>query len=150
MGMRVPKEGQVQLLNDALAGGSLEAWQLRTFSTAHTPAVTDTLSTYTAIETSVAGYSAITITRSVSGTTWSTPAATGTTIDSTNNNAKSTYGSSSPQFSYTASGTIYGYFIKGATNGKCMGGEAFASSFTVSNGSTLSIPLSYELGSDTH
>lgn len=147
MSMKVPKEGQVQFLTDALGGGSLENWTLRLFSTAHTPAVTDTLATYTAIECAVAGYAAITLTRSVGASTWNTPGATGTTVDPTNNNAKSLYGSSSPQFSFTASGTVYGYFYRGVTNNKCMGAEQFASLFNVSNGSNLTVPAAYELGS---
>lgn len=150
MAGRIPKEGQVQFLRDALAGGSLENWHLRLFSTAHTPAVTDTLSTMTAIETSGIGYTSIALTRSVSGTTWATPAATGTTIDSVNSNAKSVYGSTTPSFAFTGSGTIYGYFVSGDTNGKLMFFEQFSAAFTVSNGSNILVPVELEFGSDTH
>lgn len=149
MSMKVPVEGQVQILTDLLGGGSLENWQLALFSSAHTPAVTDTAATYTAIECAISGYARKTLTRSVSGTTWSTPTGTGSTIDPTNHNGKSTYGSSSPSFSFTGSGSVYGYFYIGATSGKCLGAEAYATAITgVTSGASLTQPANYELGSN--
>jgi hypothetical protein len=149
MAMKVLKEGQVQLLTDLLGGGTLENWSLRLFSTSHSPAVTDTLSTYTAIEASFTGYSAKALTRSIGGSTWATPTASGTTIDGTNNNAKSTYNSGTPQsWSATSSQTVYGYFISGPTSGKGICAEAFGSSISLVNPSTLTLPPAFELGSN--
>lgn len=149
MSMKVAKTGQVQWLTDLLGGGSLENFSLRLFSSSHTPAVTDVLSTYTAIEASFTGYAAKTLTRSISGSTWSTPTASGTTIDPTNDNAKSTYDSGTPQsWSATSAETIYGYFWSGVTSGVLLVAEAFASSISLVNPSTLTLPPALELGSN--
>lgn len=149
MAMKIAKTGQVQLLTDLLGGGSLENWSLRLYASAHTPAVTDVLSTYTAIEASFTGYSAKTLTRSVSGATWATPTASGTTIDAVNNNAKSTYNAGTPQsWSATSAQTIYGYFWSGATSAVLIAAEAFASSIALVNPSTLTLPPALELGSN--
>ena len=111
--------------------------------------MTDVLSTYTAIEASFTGYSAKTLTRSVSGSTWATPTASGTTIDPTNDNAKSVYNSGTPQsWSATSSQTIYGYFWSGVTSGVLLVAELFASSISLVNPSTLTLPPALELGSN--
>ncbi len=148
MAMKVMKTGQVQFEKDLLGGGSLENWSLRLFSTSHTPAVTDTLATYTAIEASFTGYSPITLTRSLTSSTWSTPTATGTTIDPTNNNSISTYGASAQSFNATSAQTIYGYFWSGVTSGVGLVAEQFASSISLTNPSTLNISPVLELGSN--
>lgn len=148
MAMKVMKTGQVQFETDLLSGGSLENWSLRLFSSSHTPAVTDTLSTYTAIEASFTGYSAKTLTRSVSGTTWATPAATGTTIDPVNDNSYSIYGSAAQSWSATSAQTIYGYFWSGVTSGVGLVAEQWGSSISLVNPSTLQLQPVLELGSN--
>lgn len=145
MAAKFPKEGQVQLETDLLGQGTREDWSLRLFSTAHTPAVTDTLATYTAIECAIAGYAPITLTRAVGAGNWSAPGATGTLIDPTNNNARASYGAAAPQFTFTANGTVNGYFVRGVTSGKCIFAEQYASPIT--NVTTLNQPVNFELGS---
>jgi hypothetical protein len=146
MACKVLKTGQQQLLTDALAGGSLENWQLRLFSTTHTPAVTDTLSTYTAIEATFAGYSIKTLTRTIAGGTWGAVALTGTTIDGTNHNAISTYGTTQT-WNATSAQTIYGHFWGGATSGVGILAELWGSSVALVNPSTLNLVPLLELGS---
>ena len=111
MACKVMKTGQQQLLTDLLSAG--ENWNLRLFSTSHTPAVTDVLSTYTAIEASFTGYSSKTITRTIASGTWGAVALTGSTIDGTNHNAISTYGTTQT-WTATSSQIVYGHFYAGA------------------------------------
>jgi hypothetical protein len=141
MSMVIPNEGETQLLNDLLAGGTLENWSLRLYSNNITPAETDTASTYT--EATFTGYSAKTLTRSVTGTTWATPTQTGTTLESSN--AKSTYGSSAQSWNATSAQTIYGYYLVGATSTKLIAAEKFASSIGLVNPSTLTMTPAMEL-----
>jgi hypothetical protein len=145
MSMKILQTGMTQLEKDLLAGGSLENWSLRLFATSHTPAVTDTLSTYTAIEASFTGYAAKTLTRSMTGSTWSTPSISGTTINAAGDSL-STYGSAAQSWSATSSQTIYGYFWSGATSGVGITAEAFGSSIALVNPSTLNLTPVLELG----
>jgi hypothetical protein len=145
MSMKILQTGMVQLEKDLLGGGTLEAWSLRLFATSHTPAVTDTLSTYTAIEASFTGYAAKTLTRSMSGSTWSTPAISGTTINSAGD-ATSTYGSSAQAWNASSAQTVYGYFWSGLTSGVGIVAEAFASGISLTNPSTLNLTPVLELG----
>lgn len=142
MAMKILRTGQQQLLSDLLTGGTLESWSLRLFSTSHTPAVTDTLATYTAIEASFTGYSAKTLARA----SWAAAGLTGTTIDATNSNAKSTYAQQS--WSATSAQTVYGYFWSGVTSGVGICAEQFASSISLVNPSTLNLTPVLELGSN--
>ncbi len=146
MAAKVMKTGQQQLLTDLLGSGQ-ENWSLRIFASSHTPAVTDTLSTYTAIEASFTGYSAHTITRTIAGGTWGAVGLTGTTIDGTNNNAKSTYGTTQT-WSATSSQTVYGHFYSGVTSTVGILAELWASSVALVNPSSLSLIPTIELGSD--
>jgi hypothetical protein len=145
--MRVLKTGQQQLETDLLGGGTLENWSLRLFSTSHTPAVTDTLATYTAIESSFTGYAAKPLTRSIAAGTWGAVGLTGTTIDATNNNAKSTY-QTQQSWSATSAQVVYGYFWSGVTSGVGICAEQFASSVSLTNPSTLNLTPVLELGSN--
>jgi hypothetical protein len=147
MSMKILKTGQQQLLTDLLGGGTLENWSLRLFASSHAPAVTDTLSTFTAIEASFTGYSAKTLTRSISGATWGTVGLTGTTIDGSNNNAKSAYGTTQ-SWSATSAQTIYGYFISGLSSLVGILAEQFGSSISLTNPSTLQMTPVLELGSN--
>ena len=122
MSIIVSHEGEIQLLTDLLSAG--ENWTLKLFSNNITPAEGDTAATYT--EATFTGYSAVTLTRSISGTTWSTPTGTGSILES--GCAKSQYNPSTPiQWTATSTQNIYGYYYVGATSGKLIMAELFAS-----------------------
>jgi hypothetical protein len=133
MAMLIPNEGEIQLLTDLLGAG--ENWTLKLFQNNITPAETDTALTYT--EASFTGYSAKTLTRTLSGTTWSTPAGTGTTLEA--QDAKSVYGAAAQSWTGTSAQTIYGYYIVGATSGKLICAERFASPLSVVNPTTINL-----------
>ena len=146
MSMIILQTGMIELEKE-LFGTTQENWSLRLYKSSHAPAVTDTLSTYTAIEATFTGYSAITLTRTVSGTTWAVSAsASGTTINAAGN-AIATYHSGTPQvFSSTSVQTVYGYFWSGITSAVGICAEQFASSIGLTNPSTLNITPVLELG----
>jgi hypothetical protein len=144
---KVLKTGQQQWLTDLLGGGSLENILLGLFAASHTPAVTDTLSTYTAIEASFSGYSQKTLTRSIAGGTWGAVALTGSTIDGTNHNAISTYGTTQT-WNATSAQTVYGHFWKGNTSAVGLLAEQWASSVSLVNPSSVSLVPVIELGSN--
>lgn len=149
MALVVPHEGEIQLLKDLLGGGTLENWTLRLFNSNITPAESDAAATYTAHETSFAGYAAKTLTRSLSASTWNTPVSqspSGSPAWSSRTQVgHSQYGSSPQVFTCSGTGdTIYGYFITGATSGKLICAEAFAAPRTLANGDTLSITPVFE------
>ena len=145
----VPNEGDVQLLVDLLGGGALEDWSLGLFNAAVTPSETDTAATYTAHEATFAGYARKTLTRSVSPTTWNAPvlqAPSGAPAWSGRTQVGHTQYGSTPQ-SWTCSGTgdsVYGYFIVGATSGKLICAELFATPRTLANGDSLSMTPVFE------
>jgi hypothetical protein len=144
LGAKVLKTGQSQWLTDLLGAG--ETINLRLFKSSHTPAVTDTLSTYTAIESTFTGYSAKALTRSIAAGTWGAVALTGSTIDATNHNAISTYGTQQ-SWSATSAESAYGHFWAGATSGVGLLAEQWASSVGLVNPSTLNLTPVLELGS---
>lgn len=146
MAAKILKTGQQTWLNNLLAGGSLENWSLRLFKTSHAPAVTDTLSTYTAIEADFTGYVAKTLTRTQAAGTWSSAALTGATIDAVNNNAISTYGTQQ-SWSATSAQTVFGHFLSGASSSVGLLAEQWASSVALVNPSTLLLTPVLELGS---
>lgn len=139
MTLLVPNVGEVVLLTNLLAGGSLENWTLKLFKSNSTPAESDVAGTYT--EADFTGYSAKTLTRSVSGSTWATPA-TG------DGNTTSQYDAASPQ-SWTNTGasaeTVYGYYIVGATSGILLVSEAFAASRTLNQNDVLNLTPQLQL-----
>lgn len=140
--MVIPHEGEVQLLKDLLAGGSLENWTLKLFSNNISPSETDSSATYT--EATFTGYSAKTLTRSISGTTWATPSTSGGGVLESGD-AYSAYGSAAQSWSATSAQTIYGYFIIGATSGKVIAAEKFATAVSLINPSTITVQPSLEL-----
>ena len=146
MAAKVLKTGQQQWLNDLLAGGTLENWQLALFASSHTPAVTDTVSTFNAIEATFTGYSRKTLTRTQTGSTWAAAALTGTTIDGTNHNAISSY-QTQQSWSATSSQTVYGHYLVGASSTVGLLAEQWASSVALVNPSTLLLSPVLELGS---
>jgi|SRR6185503_155390 len=142
MSMVCPHEGEIQLQTDLVTGGSLENWTLKLYKSNTTPAEGDTAVTYT--EADFTGYSAKTLTRSTGSTTWSTPAGSGSVLES--GCSISTYHSGTPQsWSATSAQTIYGYFIIGATSGKVIFAEKFASAVSLINPSTITVQPSFEL-----
>ena len=139
MPMLIPNDGEVQLLTDVLSSG--ENWILKLFTSNTTPAEGDTPAAYT-IATG-AWYSDRTLTRSVSGSTWSTPASGSPTSSwsSEASAAEAAYNAASP-LSWTVSGsaaTIYGYVIVGATSGKLIAAERFAAARTLQVGEELTL-----------
>jgi hypothetical protein len=148
-GAIVTQEGAGQLETDLLAGGTLEGWYLRLFASNHTPLVTDTLATYTALEASFTGYSSTgtLLTRSIAGTTWGVVSATGGTSINAAGNAKSTYHSGTPQsWSATSAQVIYGHFYAGVTSGKSILAQLWGSPVSLTNPSTLTLTPVFEFG----
>lgn len=149
MALLVPREGDVQLLVDLLGGGPLEDWSLGLFNTAITPAETDTAATYTAHEAAFTGYARKTLTRSVSSATWNTPvlqtpsgspAWSGRTLV-----GHVQYGSTPQTWTCgAAGGSVYGYFIIGATSGKLICAELFSSPRTLASGDSLAMTPIFE------
>jgi hypothetical protein len=126
-GLVVPTEGEIQLLTKMVqaALSTDENYIMKLFNNNHAPASGDSSSNYT--ETGFVGYTAHTLTRSG----WVTP-----TIVS--GAAQSTYTTQT----WTCSGTgdtLYGYYVLGATSGKVLWAEAFASARTLANGDQLNI-----------
>jgi len=131
MTMVTPGEGKVEWMKRMLyANAGSENLTLKLFKNNVTPAVTDTASTYT--EATFTGYSAVTVTSSQSGSTWTVPSnSVGTVTSSYQTNA--TFSSSSSQ-------SVYGYFVVGASSGKCYCSEAFSGGvLNLTNGSTVTI-----------
>jgi hypothetical protein len=105
-----PNEGRVVLVNNLLAGGTLEAWSLRLFKNDYTPVVGSVLADFT--QADFTGYSAKTLTRSQTGSTWGAASIA-------SNIAQSEY-ATDQSFTYTGatSQSVYGWYIVGATSGK--------------------------------
>jgi hypothetical protein len=137
MALLVPDVGEVRLLTELLDGGTArENWTLKLYKTNVTPAETDTAASYT--EADFTGYATKTLTRTVSGATWSTPAtAAGVT--------SSTYGAAAQSWSATSAQTIYGYYVVGATSTILIYAELFGSSISLVNPSTLTLQPKIQL-----
>lgn len=139
MSLLVPNVGEVVLLGNMLAGGTLENWTLKLFKNDKTPAEGDVAGDYT--EADFTNYTAKTLTRSVSGSTWSTPSTDG------GGTTSSTYNGASPQ-SWTCGATgntIYGYFVVGATSGTLIYAERFANARTLVENDVLNLTPKLEL-----
>lgn len=117
MSLVVPYVGEVVNLDSMLRLASPEAQILRLYANDVTPSASDVATTY--VEASIPGYAAISLARSSWG-------AAGTSAGVTS--------ASYPQqtFSFTGSGTVYGYYVVGATSGTLLwaellflGGQAF-------------------------
>lgn len=116
MALLVPDVGEVILLGNLLAGGTLENMTLKLFKTNVTPAESDTASSYTVAD--FTSYANKTLTRSVNnGVTWGTVGTSGGTTSSTYVAQSWTAGSTQ---------TIYGYYVVGATSTVLLWAEAFA------------------------
>ena len=149
MALLVPHEGDVQLLADLMGGGALENWQLGLFNSNITPIEANTASDFTAHEPIFTSYARRTLTRSIGSATWNTPvsqAPSGSPVWSSRSQVGHTqYGSAAQLWTCGATGdTVYGYFIIGATSGKLIAAEAFATPRTLASGDTLSITPVFE------
>jgi len=131
MALLCPDVGEVLLLTDLLGGGTLENWKLKLYKTNVTPAESDTAGSYTVAD--FTGYADKTLTRSLTGSTWATPAtSSGTT--------SSQYNSGTPQsWSATSAQTIYGYYVVGATSTTLAFAELLGASISLINPSTLTM-----------
>jgi hypothetical protein len=132
-----------------LGGGTLENWQLGLFNSSITPSETDSASTYTAHEAVFTNYARVTLTRSISASTWNSPvsqAPSGTPPWSSRAQVgHSQYGSTPQAWTCGATGdTVYGYFILGTTSGKLICAEAFATPRTLASGDTFSLTPIFE------
>lgn len=146
MSFAIANDGEPRLLLELLDGGTTrENWTLVLFKSNITPSETDTVATYTPVTTADwPGYSDQTLTRTVGGSTWQTPAGGAPTNawSGEASVAEAVYGSAA--ISYTnnhASNvvTVYGYLIKGATSGKLIAAESFAASRTLNPGDQLQL-----------
>ena len=149
MPLVVPHEGELRLMSDMFGGGTLENWQLCLFNSNITPNEADTAATYTAHEATFTGYSRITLTRSISGTTWNTPtsvAPSGTPSWSSRTLVGHTqYGTGPQVWTCGATGdTVYGYFVIGVSSGKLIFAEAFPTARTLANGDTVDVQPLFE------
>jgi hypothetical protein len=144
MAYLIPNEGELRLLNEALDGGlTRENWTLVLFKSNTTPAEADTVATYTPVTSADwPGYADVTLTRTVSGATWNTPAnGTPTNAWSAESSvAESAYGASPQSFTNNHASnvvTVYGYLIKGATSSKLIAAETFAAPRTLNPNDVL-------------
>jgi hypothetical protein len=139
----VPNEGELQLMLELMGGVALEDWYLCLISSTVAISETNVAATWTAAESSFSGYSRKTLTRSVSGPTWATPASAAPTDswDAEALVAQTQYNASAPQtWTYGGAGeSIYGYFYLGKTSGKLIMGQLYASPYAVSPGSPITI-----------
>lgn len=138
----VPNEAEVRLLTDLLGGGSLENWTLELYKTNVTPSETDVYASNPFTVADFTNYVAKTLTRSLSGSTWSTPASGSPTgsWSAEASVAEATYGASAQSWTCGASGnTIYGYWIRGATNSKFVCAELFGTARVLASGDVLNL-----------
>ena len=147
MPLVVPHEGEMTLMNDLFSSG--ENWQLCLYNSNITPNETDTAVTYTAHEATFTGYARVTLTRSISPSTWNTPvsqAPSGSPPWSSRALVGHTQYGSVPQSwtCGTTGDTVYGYFIIGVSSGKLICAEKFATSRTLANGDSLSMTPIFE------
>lgn len=119
MALLVPDVGEAAMLDELLKNTTPEAQKLKLYESNTTPAEGDTLASYT--QATISGYSAVTFTR---GTWGAASTAAGTTT--------STYPEQT--FTFTGSGTVYGYTIEKVTATTLLwselifsGGQAFIS-----------------------
>lgn len=107
-------EGDNQMLSILLNKASVENLTLKLFTNNITPDKSQTASSFT--ECAAAGYTSITLTPS----SWTVTQGTGAGTTPTT--------AAYPQqtFTLTASATIYGYYLVGATSGKCYFAEKFS------------------------
>lgn len=118
--------GENQIMTWALKGTSVtENLTLKLYSNNYTPVAGSTAASFT--ECAVSGYSAKTLSRA----SWGDP--------STNGSSKAEMSYAAQTFSFTGSGTIYGYYIVSASGNVLMWAELFSPARSVNSGDSLTI-----------
>lgn len=132
MALLIPDVGEAAMLDELLKNTTPEAQKLKLYESNTTPAEGDTHASYT--EATIAGYSLVTFTR---GTWGAASTSVGTTT--------STYPEQT--FTFSGSGTVYGYTVTKSTAGTLLwaelvfsGGQAFIS------GDVLKLTCKLQLG----
>lgn len=126
MALVVANVGENQLMTWALKGTSVtENLTLKLYTNNYTPVAGSTAGSFT--ECAVSGYSAKTLSRA----SWGDP--------STNGSGKAEMAYASQTFTFTGSGTIYGYYIVSASGAVLMWAELFSSARSVASGDSLTI-----------
>ena len=125
MALVVTNAGELLLQTWAIKSTSTpENLTLKLYSNNYTPVATSSSGDFT--ESSFSGYSAKTLTRS----SWNDP----TTVST---KAEITYADQT--FTASGAGTVYGFYIVGATSGTVIWAEKFASARTLASGDTLTV-----------
>ena len=153
MAFVIPNEGELRLINELLDGGlARENWTLDLIKDAGAPAETDVAATHTKVAVGDwPGYAAVTLTRTVSGATWNTPAAGAptNTWSAEASVAESVYGSAAITYTNNHASNVvvvYGYEIIGATSGKLIACESFAAARTLNPNDQLQVTPRFGLG----
>ena len=107
---------------------------LKLYSNDYTPVAASTAGNFT--ESSFSGYSAKSLTRS----SWVDP--------TTNGSGKAEITYASQTFTASGSGTVYGYFVVGATSGTCVFAERFASTRNLNSSDTLTVNMAVTASSE--
>lgn len=126
MPLVVANVGENLLMTWAMKSTSTpENLTLKLYSNNYTPVAGSTAGNFT--ECAVSGYSAKTLSRA----SWGDP--------TTNGSGKAEMSYAAQTFSFTGSGTIYGYYVVGSTSGSLIFSELFAAARTVASGDSLTI-----------
>jgi hypothetical protein len=132
----IPNEGETSILENAFKNTTPEAFTLKLFSNSATLANSNTAAAFT--ESAISGYAAKALARA------SFSAAVPGSPSSISYSAAQT-------FNFTGSGTIYGYFIVGATSGKVYAAETlYPTGQAFASGDSLSITPKITFGSVTN
>jgi hypothetical protein len=124
MSLLAPNEGDLLALEYVLNKATPDNVVLHLYTNNHTPAKGDTTSSYT--ESVASGYSAITLT----GSSWS--------VSTTSNVTTGSYAAQT--FNFSATDTIYGYYITNNAGSHVVWAELFSSGpFSVVNGSSVTV-----------
>lgn len=126
MALVVANVGENLLMTWAVKSTSTpENWTLKLYTNNYTPVAASTHTNFT--ECAVSGYTAKTLSRG----SWGDP--------STNGSGKAEMSYAAQTFSFTGSGTIYGYYIVGATSGTLIFAELFSAARSVASGDSLTV-----------
>lgn len=131
MALVVPNEGELQMLKQLLGAAAIETLQLKLYCNNYTPVAGSLASNFT--EASGGGYAA----KSLTASSWTYSGGNPTTA-------------SYPAQTFTFTGalttntTVYGYYVVGATSGKCYWAELLATPFTpANNGDNIQLTLNF-------
>jgi hypothetical protein len=126
MSLLCPSVGEAQMLANALQAASPEALILKLYSNAHAPVAGDTASNYTEVGAGL-GYAAIALPRAG----WSNP------VVGTPSYIQYSAGQ---VINWTNTGTVYGYFLVGASSGTLYWAEQiYPGGQVFNNGDSLTI-----------